>query len=99
MEKGQKMDSVQVDYLAAALVSLRTADEAKALLLDICSTKEIEDLAARLEVARLLAEGKSYVAVQQLTGASSTTVSRVNKCLNGEVGGYRTVLERLSSAK
>lgn len=87
--------SQELSYLLEALVAVRTTGEAEALLYDLCSAKEREDLAARLQVARLLSEGESYSAVQRATGASSTTVSRVSKCLNGEVGGYRLVLERL----
>ena len=83
------------DRLSEALCSLRTAEEAAALLHDLCTPREIEDLTQRLEVAELLADGRSYVDVIHATGASSTTVSRVSKCLNGPVGGYRTVLARL----
>jgi TrpR-related protein YerC/YecD len=50
----------------------------------------------RIEVASLLREGRSYLEVTGATGASSTTVSRVSKCLNGEPGGYRLVLDRLA---
>lgn len=85
----------ELGRLFAAFCSLRTAEEASALLHDLCTPREIEDLSQRLEVAALLAEGHSYVDVIRATGASSTTVSRVSKCLNGPVGGYRTVLARL----
>ena len=81
--------------LFAALCSLRSPAEAEALLLDLCTSREIDDLSQRLEVARMLAAGASYVDVSRATGASSTTVSRVSKCLNGPAGGYRTVLSRL----
>ena len=81
--------------LARALCALRTPEEARALLADLCTPRELADLAQRLEVARLLADGCSYVDVSRATGASSTTVSRVSKCLNGPAGGYRAVLGRL----
>lgn len=84
-----------VRRLEEALCSLNTPEEAHALLADLCSPREITDLAQRLEVASLLSEGASYLDVSRATGASSTTVSRVSKCLNGETGGYRLVLERL----
>jgi TrpR-related protein YerC/YecD len=77
---------------------VRGSGEARAFLLDICSPKEIGELAQRLEVARLLDEGESYATVSRLTGASSTTVSRVSKCLNGSDGGYRLLLGRLRAA-
>ena len=98
-EMGEKNE--ELERLVEALVCLRTPDEARALLHDLCTRREIEDLSQRLEVARMLSQGHSagasYVDVSRTTGASSTTVSRVSKCLNGEAGGYRTVLERLGS--
>lgn len=81
--------------LSAALASLATAEEARALVLDLMTPREVEELARRLEVARLLDEGVPYKGVSQMTGASSTTVSRVSKCLRDGAGGYGLVLRRL----
>lgn len=86
-----------LERLCRALVALETPEEAAALLSDICSTKELDAIAQRLEVAALLDAGTSYLEVSRKTGASSTTVSRVSKCLNGEAGGYRVVLGRLKA--
>ena len=66
-----------------------------AFLTDLCTPREICDFAQRLQVARYLDEGEPYVEVQARTGASSTTVSRVSKALNGEYGGYRSILVKL----
>lgn len=99
MDRRALEDNENVGRLLEALCSLRTADEAKAFLLDLCTPREIVDLAQRLEVALLLSEGTSYLNVSKLTGASSTTVSRVSKCLNGQEGGYRLVLARLGEAQ
>lgn len=85
----------ELERLARALCALRTPEEARSLLADLCTPRELADLSQRLEVARLLAGGRSYVDVSRATGASSTTVSRVSKCLNGGLGGYRLVLSRL----
>lgn len=85
--------------LLEALCSLGSAEEAEALLSDLCTPREIEDLSQRLEVATMLAAGASYLDVSHATGASSTTVSRVSKCLNGAAGGYRMVLERLDGPR
>lgn len=85
----------EIVRLMQALCLIETPDEAEAFLHDLCTKREIQDLAQRLEMARLLDEGTSYLAVSEKTGASSTTVSRVSKCLNGPEGGYRLVLERL----
>lgn len=94
---GDEKDAAQRerDRLLAAFCALESPDEAAALLHDLCTPREISDLAQRLEVAVLLAGGASYADVIRSTGASSTTVSRVSKCLNGPAGGYRMVLERL----
>lgn len=95
MDTHEVMASESAQTLARALASLASSEEASALLLDLCTPREIEDLSQRLEVARLLDAGEPYLSVQQKTGASSTTVSRVSKCLNGPVGGYRSVLDHL----
>lgn len=84
-----------LERLCAALCAVSAPEEARALLADLCTVREIDELAQRLEVAAMLYEGKSYLEVSRATGASSTTVSRVSKCLNGAAGGYRIVLERL----
>lgn len=88
-------DRLALGRLARALCSLETPEEAEAFLSDVCTPGELCDLSQRLEVARLLDAGSSYVDVSAATGASSTTVSRVSKCLNGPAGGYRLVLRRL----
>lgn len=86
------------ERLLAALCLIETPDEARAFLADLCTVREIEDLSQRFEVASMLASGASYVDVSHSTGASSTTVSRVSKCLNGRAGGYRLLLDRMAAA-
>ncbi|WP_130812323.1 YerC/YecD family TrpR-related protein [Olsenella sp. Marseille-P4559] len=88
-------DAEEPQRLCEAVCLVRTPEEARAFLEDLLSPRELCDLAQRLEVATLLRSGRSYVDVSSATGASSTTVSRVSKCLRGERGGYRLVLERL----
>lgn len=98
MDEGQQQRlRAEEERLFSAFGAIRNADEARAFLLDVCSPKEIADLAQRLQVATLLAGGASYVSVSRQTGASSTTVSRVSKCLNGTAGGYRLVLGRIGA--
>ena len=97
MDQPKLMDAEEARDLRDALVAVRTPEAADALLRDLCSAKELSELAARLRVAKLLRAGESYLAVQRATGASSTTVSRVSKCLNGEAGGYRAVLDALAA--
>ena len=81
-----------VEQLVRAFAMLGNPDDIRAFLADLCTQREIADFAQRLQVARLLDEGFPYVDVQERTGVSSTTVSRVSKALNGAWGGYRTVL-------
>jgi TrpR-related protein YerC/YecD len=88
-----------VDELLAALLSVGDAEEAYALLLDLCTVREIHDMAQRLQVAKMLASGEHYLEIQKATGASATTIARVSKCLNYGADGYRTVLGRLDQAE
>ena len=99
MERIEGIGEAEVERLLEALCSLESADEARALLSDLCTPREIEDLSQRLEVATMLAGGSSYLDVSHATGASSTTVSRVSKCLNKGTGGYRMVLARLDGPR
>jgi len=85
----------EVEELLRALLTLEDADDAYALLLDLCTVRELQEMAQRLEVARLLAAGEHYTAIQEATGASATTISRVSKSLNYGADGYRRVLDRL----
>ena len=80
--------------LMQALLALDTRAECHAFLEDICTIKEVQDIAQRLEVAFMLDEGKNYQEISKATGASTATISRVKKCLIYGSGGYRTALDR-----
>lgn len=81
------------DDLFEAILKLNSIEDCRKFFEDICTIKELEDMNQRLEVAQLLVAGKSYQEVCQLTGASTATISRVNKCLNYGAGGYSLVVE------
>lgn len=83
------------DNLFRAILSLKTPEECDAFFSDLCTVREVADLSARLEVARLLSIGTNYTDIGNITGASSATISRVSKCLAGKTGGYRLVLDAL----
>ncbi len=85
----------EVEQLLHALLALDTTDDAFALLQDLCTVREIQEMASRLEVARLLAAGEHYSAIQEMTGASATTIARVSKALHYGADGYARVLDRL----
>ena len=89
----------QLKLLTEALLSLKTEDEVRSLLSDLCTIREMQDLGQRLEVARLLRSQMTYSDIAQQTGASTATISRVNRCLVYGAGGYRTVLERLEKGE
>lgn len=92
MAENDVFSRADVDQLVRAFAMLSEPAEIRAFLADLCTKREICDFAQRLQVARFLDEGYPYVEVQERTGVSSTTVSRVSKALNGELGGYRSVL-------
>ncbi len=78
-----------------AVLALEDEEECRKFFDDVATIKEALDLSARLEVARLLDEGVVFSEISKATGASSATISRVNKCLTYGEGGYKTVLDRL----
>ena len=90
-------DKREFAMLYKAVISLKTEDEAAAFLDDLCTIKELQDMSQRLEVALLLNDGKNYGEVSAKTGASSATISRVNRCLHYGRDGYKTVIERLDN--
>jgi TrpR-related protein YerC/YecD len=89
-----------VDALAAALASLQSAAEARALLADLCTPAEIHSLAERWQVARLLDAGRlTYREIHEATGVSTTTIVRVARFLKQEDNrGYRLLLDRSRDA-
>lgn len=89
------------DYaeLYRAILSLETEEECSAFLDDLFTIAELKAAAQRIKVARLLYTGTTCNAAAKETGASTATVSRVNKCLNYGPGGYKIVLDRIIADK
>lgn len=94
-----KLKSPLVDRLFEAILLLKNQEECYKFFEDICTIAEIKALAQRLEVARLLREKKTYNEISEATGASTATISRVNRCLNYGADGYNTILDRLENKK
>ena len=78
-----------------AVLALENEEECRRFFDDVATIKEVIDLSARLEVARMLTEGAVFSEISRETGASSATISRVNKCITYGEGGYETVLNRI----
>ena len=83
------------DMLFEAMLSLNSVDEFRNFFEDICTIKEFQAMSQRLEVAQLLKERKTFSEIVEKTGASTATISRVNKCLMYGAGGYGYVLDKL----
>jgi TrpR-related protein YerC/YecD len=90
-----KIKDELTDKLFEAILLLENVEECYNFFEDICTIAEIKALAQRLEVAKMLRCGKTYTDICEKTGASTATISRVNRCLIYGADGYKTVLERL----
>lgn len=89
----------QVDHLYEAILCLRDKSECYAFFEDICTVKEIETISQRYEVAKMLRENRTYIDIAETTGASTATISRVNRSLNYGCDGYDMVFKRLDEQK
>lgn len=83
-----KIRTSEVEAMLRTFAALDDPDDIFALLMDMCTIREISEMSQRLEVAHLLAEKVPYTEIQKRTGVSTTTISRVSKCLNYGAGGY-----------
>jgi TrpR-related protein YerC/YecD len=89
------LKSEEMDMLFQAVLSLKTLDECYMFFEDICTISELKSIAQRMKVAELLQERHTCHDISVGTGASTATISRVNKCLHYGTGGYELVLKRL----
>ncbi len=84
-----------VDHLFDAILCLENREECYTFFEDVCTVNELLSLSQRLEVAKMLREKKTYLDIADKTGASTATISRVNRSLNYGKDGYDMVFERL----
>ena len=90
-----KLRSPSMDRLFQSVLNLHTLEECYAYFEDLCTVKELQDMAQRLDTAILLHQGCSYQNICQQVDVSSATVGRVSKCLNYGTGGYRNAIAKL----
>lgn len=94
----RKLKNEHIDCFFGAVMRLKNIDECYDFFEDLCTVSEIQAMAQRFHVARLLSAGKTYQEISSETGASTATISRINKCLEYGTDGYKTALERLKNA-
>ena len=82
------------DPLFRAILRLENLDECRAFFDDLCTIRELQELTRRFAVAAMLDEKKNYQEISKATGASTATISRVNRCLVYGSGGYRAALDK-----
>jgi TrpR-related protein YerC/YecD len=93
MNKKLKTDAV--DYLFDAILQLQNKEECYNFFEDLCTVNELLSLSQRFEVASMLRDKKTYLEIAEKTGASTATISRVNRSLNYGTDGYELIFERL----
>ncbi|MBQ7924799.1 MAG: TrpR YerC/YecD [Lachnospiraceae bacterium] len=91
----KKLKTEAVDSLFDAILSLETRDECYSFFEDLCTVNELLSLSQRFEVAAMLKERKTYLEIAEKTGASTATISRVNRSLNYGNDGYDLVFNRM----
>ncbi len=88
-----------VDRLFQTMLNLKTIEECYEYFADICTIKEVQDMAQRLDTAILLDEGLSYQKITEKIDVSTATIGRVSKCLNYGSGGYRSAIDKLKETE
>lgn len=84
-----------IEELYEGILTLETVEECYRFFEDICTIKELQSISQRLKVARMLRENMTYIQIEDTTGVSTATISRISKCLHHGPGGYNLVLDRV----
>ena len=93
----KKLKTEAVDHLFQAVLTLKDINECYSFFEDVCTVNELLSLSQRYEVARMLRQKKTYLEIAEKTGASTATISRVNRSLKYGNDGYDMVFARLGS--
>lgn len=93
----EKIKDDNLDYLFNAVMKLESLEECYDFFEDLCTMQELKSISQRLHVAKLLSEKKVYNDIVEATGASTATISRVNRTLHYGNDGYKVVFERMDS--
>lgn len=87
------------DALFDAILTLETREECYHFFEDLCTVKELSDMAQRLQVAKFLLDGSTYEQIVKTTEISTATISRINRCIQYGSGGYRETIEKARAAE
>lgn len=96
---GKSVRTQAVKELFEAILTLESEEECYNFFEDVCTVNELLSFAQRFEVAKMLTEGHTYIEVAEQTGASTATISRVNRSLNYGKDGYQIVFERMKEKR
>ncbi len=95
----KKLQTESVEQLFKAILTLKNVDECYAFFEDVCTIQELQSISQRFNVAKMLTEKQTYLDIAKQTGASTATISRVNRSLNYGCDGYELVFERMKDDK
>ena len=94
---GKKIRTEEVDHLFEAILCLKNKEECYTFFEDVCTINELLSLSQRFEVAKMLTDKRTYLDISEKTGASTATISRVNRSLNYGNDGYEMVFSRIKN--
>jgi TrpR-related protein YerC/YecD len=95
MSYESKLQNKETDDLFKAVLMLESEEECYRFFEDICTIKELQAISQRFQVAKLLSGKKTYNEIEEITSASTATISRVNRCLLYGADGYQLILKRM----
>ena len=95
----KKIKTEAVDHLFQAVLTLKTPEECYLFFEDVCTINELLSLSQRFEVAKMLRDKRTYLEISEQTGASTATISRVNRSLNYGRDGYELVFKRIEPSE
>jgi len=95
----KKIKTPATDFLFEAILTLRNVDECYSFFEDVCTVNELQSLSQRFEVAHMLRNGNTYLEIAEKTGASTATISRVNRSLNFGNDAYDMAFQRMTESK
>ncbi|MCI8979735.1 MAG: hypothetical protein HFE52_03600 [Clostridia bacterium] len=95
----KEINDKSMDVLFNAVLQLQTKEECTKFFADLCTISELKSMSQRMEVALMLRDKNVYTDIAAKTGASTATISRVNRCINYGAGGYNLILDRMEKGK